>query len=70
VVHAVQECLQAVLWNGTVGIAPLGHLPATQLTVVPLIDMAPSRVVTAWRRGDTNPLIAPFVEIARAAYDA
>lgn len=25
VVRAVQECLQAVLWNGTVGLAPLGH---------------------------------------------
>ncbi|MDX6252656.1 MAG: hypothetical protein QOF10_6016 [Kribbellaceae bacterium] len=28
VVRAVQECLQAVLWNGTVGMTPLGHEPA------------------------------------------
>ncbi|MEY9877610.1 DNA-binding transcriptional LysR family regulator [Streptacidiphilus sp. MAP12-33] len=70
VVRAVQECLQAVLWNGTVGLAPLGHLPATELTIVPLADMAPSRVVVAWRHGDRNPLIRSFVEIATAAYGA
>jgi len=28
VIHAVQECLQAVLWNGTVGIAPVRARPA------------------------------------------
>ncbi|MFJ6391199.1 LysR family transcriptional regulator [Streptomyces sp. NPDC091972] len=68
VVRAVQECLQAVLWNGTVGMAPLGHDLPTELAVVPLIDMAPSRVVAAWNEGDTNPLIRSFVEIATAAY--
>ncbi|MEV7076381.1 LysR substrate-binding domain-containing protein [Streptomyces sp. NPDC093990] len=68
VVRAVQECLQAVLWNGTVGMAPLGHDLPTELAVVPLIDMAPSRVVAAWKEGDTNPLIRSFVEIATAAY--
>ncbi|WNF00772.1 LysR substrate-binding domain-containing protein [Streptomyces luomodiensis] len=70
VVRAVQECLQAVLWNGTVGMAPLalGHEPPEELTVVPLIDMAPSRVVAAWKAGDTNPLIRSFVRIATAAY--
>ena len=39
VVRAVQECLQAVLWNGTVGMTPLGHDPPGELTVVPLTDM-------------------------------
>jgi len=68
VVRAVQECLQAVLWNGTVGLAPLGHDLPTELTAVPLIDMAPSRVVAVWNEGDTNPLIRPFVEMATAAY--
>ncbi|MEU1670983.1 LysR substrate-binding domain-containing protein [Streptomyces roseifaciens] len=68
VVRAVQECLQAVLWNGTVGMIPLGHTPPEELTVVPLTDMAPSRVVAAWNEGDTNPLIQPFVRIATAAY--
>ncbi|MFG2290147.1 substrate-binding domain-containing protein [Streptomyces sp. NPDC048595] len=68
VVRAVQECVQAVLWNGTVGLAPLGHDLPGQLTVVPLADMAPSRVVVAANEADTNPLIRSFVRIATAAY--
>ncbi|MEV8631324.1 LysR substrate-binding domain-containing protein [Streptosporangium sp. NPDC051023] len=68
VVRAVQECLQAVLWNGTVGMTPLGHAPPEELAVVPLIDMAPSRVVAAWNEGDANPLIRSFVQLATAAY--
>lgn len=68
VVRAVQECLHAVLWNGTVGMAPLGHDLPAELAVVPLVDMAPSRVVAACNEGDTNPLIRSFIEIAAAAY--
>ncbi|MFF1719806.1 LysR family transcriptional regulator [Streptomyces sviceus] len=68
VVRAVQECLQAVLWNGTVGLAPLGHDLPAELAVVPLTDMAPSRVVAVWNERDTNPLIRSFIEIATAAY--
>jgi DNA-binding transcriptional LysR family regulator len=68
VVRAVQECLQAVLWNGTVGMTPLGHHLPEQLAVVPLIDIAPSRVVVAWNEGDANPLIRSLVRIATATY--
>ncbi|RXS87902.1 LysR family transcriptional regulator [Streptomyces sp. TM32] len=68
VVRAVQECLQAVLWNGTVGLAPLGHDLPAELAVVPLTDMVPSRVVAVWNEGDTNPLIRSFIEIATTAY--
>ncbi|MFE2530755.1 LysR family transcriptional regulator [Streptomyces sp. NPDC059371] len=68
VVRAVQECLQTVLWNGTVGLAPLGHDLPGGLALVPLIDMPPSRVVAAWNKGDTNPLIRSFIEIATTAY--
>ncbi|MEU5532343.1 LysR substrate-binding domain-containing protein [Streptomyces sp. NPDC020362] len=68
VVRGVQECVQAVLWNGTVGMAPLGHELPGELAVVPLTDMAPSRVVVAANGGDTNPLIRSFVRIATAAY--
>ncbi|MFD0308706.1 LysR family transcriptional regulator [Streptomyces sp. NPDC127119] len=68
VVRAVQECQQAVLWNGTVGMTLLGHAPARGLTVVPLIDMPPSRVVLAWNQGDTNPVLGSFVRTAVAAY--
>ncbi|MFF8830825.1 LysR substrate-binding domain-containing protein [Streptomyces sp. NPDC015131] len=68
VVRGVQECVQAVLWNGTVGMAPLGHDLSEDLAVVPLTDMAPSRVVAAWNDGDTNPLLRSFVRIATTAY--
>ncbi|MGW1188703.1 LysR family transcriptional regulator [Streptomyces sp. NPDC002559] len=68
VVRAVQECLHAVLWNGTVGLAPFGHDLPAELVMVPLIGMAPSRVVAVWNEGDTNPLVRSFVEIATAAY--
>ncbi|CAL9374616.1 Hca operon transcriptional activator HcaR [Streptomyces sp. enrichment culture] len=68
VVRAVQECRQAVLWNGTVGMTPLGHDPGEGLTVVPLTDMPPSRVVVAWRAGDTGPLVRSFVRAAVAVH--
>ncbi|MCL6299018.1 LysR substrate-binding domain-containing protein [Streptomyces kronopolitis] len=68
VVRVVQECLHAVLWNGTVGLSPLSHDLPTDLTAIPLTDMTPSRVVAAWNTGDTNPLIHSFITIARAAY--
>jgi DNA-binding transcriptional LysR family regulator len=68
VVRAVQECLQAVLWNGTVGMTPLHHQPPADLVVVPLIDMPPSRVVVAWSKPHTNPLIHSFAQAATAAY--
>jgi DNA-binding transcriptional LysR family regulator len=65
-VRAVQECIQAVLWNGTVGLAPLGHHLSDELVVVPVTDLPPSRVVAAW--SDDNPLIRTFVELAATAY--
>ncbi|MFJ9123963.1 LysR family transcriptional regulator [Streptomyces sp. NPDC102340] len=68
VVRTVQECRQAVLWNGTVGMTLLGHRPGRGLTVVPLTDMPPSRVVAAWSDGDTNPLIRSFVQLATTTY--
>ncbi|WP_190133807.1 LysR family transcriptional regulator [Streptomyces longispororuber] len=68
VVRSVQECRQAVLWNGTVGMTLLGHEPPAGLTVVPLTDMPPSRAVVAWNTGDTRPLVRSFVRLAAAAY--
>ncbi|MGC5563523.1 LysR family transcriptional regulator [Streptomyces sp. FR-108] len=68
VVRAVQECRQAVLWNGTVGMTLLDHEPPPGLTVVPLTDMPPSRVVLAWNQGDPNPVLRSFVRLAVAAY--
>ncbi|MFJ5776415.1 LysR substrate-binding domain-containing protein [Streptomyces sp. NPDC093094] len=70
VVRAVQECRQAVLWNGTVGMTLVNHEPGEGLTVVPLIDMPPSRAVVAWNAGDTDPLVGSFVRSAVTAYRA
>ncbi|WP_068062565.1 LysR family transcriptional regulator [Nocardia xishanensis] len=70
VVRGVQECRQAVLWNGTVGMTPLGHDLPADLAVVPLTDMPPSPVVAAWNQGDTNPLITSFLQVATDAYRA
>ncbi|MEU2773410.1 LysR substrate-binding domain-containing protein [Streptomyces sp. NPDC007162] len=70
VVRAVQECRQAVLWNGTVGMTLADHDPGDGLVVVPVGDMAPSRVVLAWREGDGNPLLRSFAQVAEAAYRA
>ncbi|WP_350276059.1 LysR substrate-binding domain-containing protein [Kribbella sp. HUAS MG21] len=67
VVRAVQECLQAVLWNGTIGLAPLtDHSPGNELVTVPVADLAPSPVVVAWT--DTTPLTHSFVQLARTSY--
>jgi DNA-binding transcriptional LysR family regulator len=68
VVRTVHECLQAVLWNGTVGLAPLAHALPEGLTSVPLTDMPLSRLVVAWVSANPGPLIRSFVRIAVASY--
>ncbi|KZB88713.1 LysR family transcriptional regulator [Amycolatopsis regifaucium] len=64
VVRTVSECVQAVLWNGTAGIAPLGHPLPDGLTWVPLADMPPSPLVVAWVTGRESPLVRSFARIA------
>ncbi|WP_433328269.1 LysR family transcriptional regulator [Spirillospora sp. CA-294931] len=64
VVRTVNECMQAVLWNGHVGIAPLGHFLPEGLTTVPLVDMPPSPLVVAWMSGRESPLVRSFIRIA------
>jgi DNA-binding transcriptional LysR family regulator len=68
VVRTVHECLQAVLWNGTVGLTPLAHALPEGLTSVLLTDMPPSSLVVAWAGTDPSPLIRSFVRIAAAVY--
>lgn len=68
VVRTAQECLQAVAWNGTVGVMPLGHTLPEGLIAVPLADMAPSRLVVAWNTEGADPLVRSFVRIAMALY--
>lgn len=47
VVHTVHECLEGVLWNGTVGLAPLGDSLPEGLVAVQVADMPPSRLLLA-----------------------
>lgn len=68
VVRAVQECRQAVLWNGTVGMTLAGHDPGAGLTVLPVVDMPPSRAAVAWAERNGNPLLPSFLRVAVAAY--
>lgn len=64
VVRTVHECLQAVLWNGTVGLAPLVHSFPEGVATVPLASYPPSRLVVAWREDSAPPLVRSFVELA------
>ncbi len=68
VVRTARECLQAVLWNGTVGLIPLTHDLPDGLTAVEIVDQPPCQLVVAWRKDDTNPLVRSFVTIAAASY--
>ncbi|MEU2031315.1 LysR family transcriptional regulator [Nocardia amamiensis] len=68
VVRTVHECLQAVLWNGTVGLAPLTSTVPDGLTAIPLVDMPSSDLIVAWNNTDHNPLIRSFVRIATTVY--
>ncbi len=67
-VRTVHECLQAVLWNGTIGLTPLTHPVPAGLTYVPLVDMPPSQLVIAWNTTNRNPLVRSFTHIAATAY--
>jgi hypothetical protein len=68
VIRTISECLQGVLWNGTIGLAPLTHALPEGLTSVPLADMWPSRLVVAWNSASTGPLIRSFTRIAAVSY--
>jgi DNA-binding transcriptional LysR family regulator len=64
VVRTAHECMQSVLWNGTVGLAPLAHTFPAGLTTVPLRDMPSSDLVVAWPAADPSPLVRSFVRVA------
>lgn len=67
IVRAVQECLQSVLWNGTIGLAPLtNHNPGDELVTVPIQDLPPSPLVIAWT--ETTPLTQSFLQTAKTSY--
>jgi DNA-binding transcriptional LysR family regulator len=70
VVRTITECLQGTLWNGTVGMMPMGHALPEGLTCVRLAGMPASRLILAWNSTSSNPLIRSFGRIAVANYRA
>ncbi|GAA2154069.1 LysR family transcriptional regulator [Actinomadura napierensis] len=68
VVRTINECLQAVLWSGTIGLGPLADALPEGLTSVPVTDMPPSRLVVAWSGADPGPLVRSFARIAAALF--
>jgi DNA-binding transcriptional LysR family regulator len=69
VVRTIHECIQAILWNDSVGLAPItGQGPPDGLTVVPVSDMPPSRLVLAWSTTSSNPLARSFARVTIALY--
>jgi hypothetical protein len=69
-VRTVQECLQAVLWNGTIGLAPQTGVLPDGLTLVPVADAPPCAVVAAWPESRDSLLVRSFVRIAAQTYGA
>jgi DNA-binding transcriptional LysR family regulator len=65
--RTIQECLQAVLWNGMSALAPLHQLTPAGLVTVPVTDRPPSHLVLT-RPKTPSPLIRSFVRIATRAY--
>lgn len=68
VARTITECLQGTLWNGTVGLMPMGHALPEGLTCVRLTGVPASRLVLAWNSASTDPLIRSFTRIAAASY--
>jgi DNA-binding transcriptional LysR family regulator len=66
IVRTVQECLQAIRWNGSIGLAPLTHALPDGVVAVPVIDQPPSNLVAAWSKDNPSPLIRSFAQIAAA----
>ncbi len=66
VVRTVNECTQAVRWNGMVGLSPRPHVVPDELTWAPLVDMPHSRLVVAWPTASETPLVRSFVRGAVA----
>lgn len=68
VVRTVHECIQSVLWNGTVGITPLPHKLPAGLTAIRVTDMPPSHLVLAWSSTNRTAPIRSLARIAATLY--
>ncbi|MFE0028204.1 LysR family transcriptional regulator [Amycolatopsis sp. NPDC059021] len=68
VMRTIQECVQAVVWNGTSALAPVDQPLPAGLLVVPLTGRPPSEIVVAWPKTSRNPLVRGFVQAADLTY--
>lgn len=64
VVRTAHECLQAVRWNGAVGLIPTGHDLPDGLVAAPLIDHPPCQLVLAWKDEPPLELVRSLVAVA------
>lgn len=64
VMRTIQECLQAVVWNGTSALAPVDQPLPAGLVVVPLADRPLTEIVVAWPKTSRSPLVRSFVQAA------
>lgn len=67
-VRAGTGCRQSVLWNGTVGLAPMDHGPSAGLVMVPVRDVAPSPVRVAWPERELCAPVRSFIDVAVASF--
>ncbi|GHC59334.1 LysR substrate-binding domain-containing protein [Streptomyces cinnamoneus] len=70
VVASVEECLHAVLWEGTVGLLPAGAAlrhARPSIAFVPVDGHPPSRVVIARRAAVADPLVEALADALAAA---
>lgn len=68
VMRTIQECLQAVVWNGTSALAPVDQPLPPGLVTVPFRDRPPSSLVVASLKTARSPLIRSFVQVAERSY--
>lgn len=68
--RTIQECLQAVLWNGTSALAPVDQPLPPGLVTVPFRHRPPSHLVVAWLKTARSPLIRSFVQVAERSYSS
>ncbi|AGS67071.1 LysR family transcriptional regulator [Streptomyces collinus] len=71
VVSSLEECLHAVLWEGTVGLLPAGAAlrhARPGIAFVPVDGHAPSRIVTARRATTPDPRAEALAQALTAAF--
>lgn len=68
-VHTIEEQLAATATGGYVSLTPesvAAFYPRPGIAYVPVIDVSPSVIAIAWRRGDERPALRQFIAAARA----